>query len=194
MIAAVLLVVALVSLIGVRFIPRSGRWRDAWLLFCIVNLAAASILGFNSWRKGQRIDDLESQLVAVRDYSADAHLDALGNPPGGGVGSDIKMNTELINLLLDTYSVKGTQIFMKRDALSEERYRTVVEKYPKFPFGHYYLALCLRDRHDEGWRLHARRAVEILQITTQINGHNENHDEVLKKLSSWLEKAEKTAP
>lgn len=187
MISAGLLIISFLSLIGVRFITRSGRWRRAWYIFCIANLSAAAILSISSWKKSHRVLGLEKQLVAVREYSWIARLDALGNPPGGGIGSDIKYNTELTNLLRDMYTLKGEQIIMERGSEAEQRYREVIDKYPKFPFGHYFLALCFRERGSVEWQRHAREAVRILKITTQIDGHNSNHDEVLNKVSSWLE-------
>ena len=129
----------------------------------------------------------ERTLVAVRDYSAVALLDALGNPPGGGPGSDIKIQNELTSLLEGTFSLADDKIQMRRDQEAEARYREVIAKFPNFPFGHYFLALCLKDRGDQQWRGHAQRAVDILLLTTQIDGHNRNHDEILSKLTSWLE-------
>ena len=130
---------------------------------------------------------LESDLVAVREYSSVARRDALGNPPGGGIGSDIKFNDELTKLLEDMYAIKDDQIRMLRGQEAEHRYRNVIQKFPKFPFGHYFLAICLRERGDDEWRDHARKAVDVLKITTRIDGHNSNHDEVLEKINAWLE-------
>lgn len=134
----------------------------------------------------------ESTLIALRDYSSVARLDALGNPPGAGIGSDLKVDTELTKLLEGTYTVARSRIFMKRDPEAEQRYRTVIERFPKFPFGYYFLAICLRERGDKKWRMHAEHAVEILHKTTQIDGHNSNHDEVFQKLLSWLNAKEET--
>jgi hypothetical protein len=129
----------------------------------------------------------ERTLVVIRDYSAVATLDALGNPPGAGPGSDIKFQNELTSMLEGTFSIAHGKIQMRRDHQAEAQYREVIAKFPDFPFGYYYLALCLRERRDPQWREHAQRAVDILLLTTQINGHNRNHDEILSKLNSWLE-------
>ena len=80
---AALIVIAFVSLIGVRFIPRSGRLRHAWFILCIINLTAVAIISFGSFKKDRKIRMLESDIVAVREYSAVARRDALGNPPQG---------------------------------------------------------------------------------------------------------------
>jgi len=126
-------------------------------------------------------------LVAIRDYSAVALLDALGNPPNMGPGSDIKIQNELTSLLEGMFSIRNGKIHMRKDQEAEARYRKIIAKFPNFPFGHYFLALCLRDRGDPQWRGHAEHAVDILRMTTQIDGHNQNHDEILSKLTSWLE-------
>jgi len=185
--AAALLLIAFISLIGVRFIPHSGRFRHAWFVFCIINLTVAAILYLGSFKKDQKISTLESNLVAVREYSAVARRDALGNPAGAGIGSDIKFDDDLTKSLEDMYTTKDNRIRMRRGPEAEQRYCEVIQKFPKFPFGHYFLALCLRERGDQEWPKHASRAVEILKLTTQIDGHSSNHDEVLEKLCAWLE-------
>ena len=188
---AVLLFIAFVSLIGVRFIPRSGRLRNAWFLLCIFNLTAVAILYFGSFQKDRKIRILESELATIRDYSLVARRDALGNPPGGGIGSDIKFNDDLTRLLEDMYTINDNQIIMRRGPEAEQRYREVIQKFPKFPFGHYFLALCLREHGDNEWKDRAFHAVEVLKITTQIESHNKNHDEVLERISAWLEEERK---
>jgi len=127
----------------------------------------------------------ESMLTTIRDYSSVAQLDALGQPPNMGITSDVKIENKLTMLLEGTYSVANGQIFMKRDLKAEQRYITIIEEYPNFPFGYYYLALCHRERGDDEWRLHAQHALDILKNTTQIDGHSKNHDEVLNKILLW---------
>jgi len=127
----------------------------------------------------------ESMLTTIRDYSSVAQLDALGQPPNMGINSDVKIENKLTVLLEGTYSVANGQIFMKRDSKAEQRYITIIEEYPNFPFGYYYLALCHRERGDDEWRLHAQHALDILKNTTQIDGHSKNHDEVLNKILLW---------
>jgi hypothetical protein len=57
---------------------------------------------------------------------------------------------------------------------------------PRFPFGHYALALCLLQKGDPTWRHQAEAAVEILRITTTIAGHHVNHDQTLQFLLQLL--------
>jgi hypothetical protein len=59
----------------------------------------------------------------------------------------------------------------------------VVEKFPTFPFSYYSLAVCLRKYgDDDSWRYYARKAIEILENTTMLVGHERGHDEALKEL------------
>lgn len=149
-------------------------------------LFAALLLIFFQVQSSITTNQIKSDLSAVIDYSSVAKLDALGNPPGSGFGSDIVYNSELTSLLKGTYSVRDNQIFMKRNVKSESRYKEIINKYPNFPFGHYYLALCLRDKGDVSWKDAAKKAITILEQTTKIDGHNSNHDEVLSKLRIYL--------
>lgn len=129
----------------------------------------------------------KADIAAVREYSWIARLDALGNPPGTGFGSALEYKDELTGLLKDMYTIIGNQLIMKKGPEPELRYRKVIERFPKFPFGHYFLALSLRDRGVDEWQTHAIEAIRILRITTQFDGHNANHDEILQKLSLWIE-------
>jgi hypothetical protein len=193
----VLIALGLVTTITLAFASHdstSRRVRATFWASLVATLGIIIVSGVSGIHASRELAAVQSDMISVRDYSAVARLDALGSPPGMGIGSDIKANSELINLLTDTYEVKGNSIFMKRTPAAEEQYETVINKYPKFPFGHYYLALCLRDKKDKSWRQHAERAVDILAITTAIDGHNTNHDEVLKKITAWLEDDKETEP
>lgn len=135
-------------------------------------------------------DDIAEQkhtISSLRDYSHVATLDCLGHPPGLGFGSDVTFRSQLTAMFEGTYTTKDKQIFMDRDSLAEAKYREVIDKYPNFPFAYYYVALCLHQKNDSGWRQYAGTAVNILLSTTMIDGHNGNHDEVLQKLQSMLE-------
>lgn len=137
-------------------------------------------------KKDQRIAELEDTTNSILEYSEVARLDAVGNPPGLGPDSDISMNTELVNLLKDTYVLRDGRFHMSRSTESEAKYRQVIEKYPKFPFGYYFVVLCLKDKGNDEWKTYAKKAVEILEQTVKIDGHNKGNDEVLAKLKHWL--------
>jgi len=49
----VLFVASVVSLIGVRFLPRKGRSRHFWLVCCLINIAITVYFGIQSQRKSE---------------------------------------------------------------------------------------------------------------------------------------------
>lgn len=166
-----------------------------WLGFCSLILSLGSFVGLwitgNKLEaiKGGRIEKLEYVAGAILDYSNVARLDALGNPPGLGPGGDISFNSPLTNAIRPHYRYdKNTKkIHMSRSKEAEETYRELIENFPTFPFGYYFLVLCLRERGDQEWRTYAEKAVEILEKTTKLSDHHPNHDEILSKLAEWLE-------
>lgn len=131
----------------------------------------------------QEIENLQKDIIAIRDYSDMASLNALGKPHSDG---DIVWNTAISRILEGTWEKRENQFVMRRDKEAEEKYREVIQKFPKFPFAYYFLALCLKYRGDEEWEIYAKKAVEILEITTTISGHKSHHDDVLQKLYRYL--------
>lgn len=57
----VLLIVSIVSLVGVRFIPRTGRTRHLWLAFCLLNLAVAGYLAHRTYKSSKAFTALEER-------------------------------------------------------------------------------------------------------------------------------------
>ena len=182
-----LLLIAFISLIGVRFIPRSGRFSHIWIFVCFLNLAAVAYLYIGSLRKDSKIRMLESDVVAVREFSSVASLDALGYPLGYGINSDHTFSNDLTRLLEGMYTIKDNKVSMQRGPEAEKQYKELIKKFPKFPFGYYFLAVCLRESGNDEWRDHAHRALEIFKITTRIDGHRSHHDEFFEKVSAWFE-------
>jgi hypothetical protein len=137
----------------------------------------------------QEIETLQHDVVALRDYSDIASLNALGKPYEDG---DVIFNTPISIILESTWERKDGNLVMRRDEEAEKKYREVIRKFPKFPFAYYFVALCLRDKGDESWRKYAQDAVKILEITTTISGHNNHHDEVLQRLYRYLNEKQKS--
>lgn len=129
--------------------------------------------------------ELESDLVAVRDYSDMAELDLNGlslttSPP-------ITYSSKLSRMLEGSYKVEGQRLQFKTGSEVEQKLRAVIQAYPRFPFGHYALAYCLSQRESSEWREHAQEAIKILEYTTRIKGHKPIHDEILAELKKALE-------
>ena len=137
------------------------------------------------------IDHLQSErsvdaLKLETDYSDVARLNMQGKPFPDG---DITFDSPLSRMMDGTYTIEGTTLTFYRTADAGVRLRKVIADYPNFPFAHYGLALCLRDRGDRGWRAEIERAKQIFQITTSIPGHQPDHDDALKRINRIIEQS-----
>jgi hypothetical protein len=109
-IAVTVILVLVYPIIQYRIV--SPKWKRVLFYFYIS--CALLYIGFTIFLVRESAKT-ESTLIVLRDYSSVARLDALGNPPGAGIGSDIRVDTELTKLLEGTYTVAVGQILMKRD-------------------------------------------------------------------------------
>lgn len=130
---------------------------------------------------------VESRFLGMVTIENAAVLDASGKPyyplvdvPGA------RFHSPLHSLLAGTYYENGHKITFKTDSLSEGKFRTATNEFPRFPFGFYALALALRSRHDPSWREYAEKAVSIFEKTTLIKDCNQNHFDALKELRGYL--------
>lgn len=85
-----------------------------------------------------------------------------------------------------TYRMDGKSFQFLASNQNEERFRTVIAQFPRFPFAYYGLGLGLKAKRDPEWRTQMLRAKEILQRTTSIIGHNGDHSTVLKFVEDEL--------
>jgi len=67
-----------------------------------------------------------------------------------------------------------------------EYFKVLMESYPKYPFSYYCLAEAYRLRGDKQWKIYAKKAIKILEITTTLPNHAPNHDDVLVILKKML--------
>ena len=65
----------------------------------------------------------------------------------------------------------------------------LTEEHPTFPFSYFVLAVCQRAAGNSEWIASSRRALDILEFTTQVPGHNRHHDTVKKRLTDWMDEA-----
>jgi len=136
------------------------------------------------------VDHLQSErsidaLKSKTDYSEVARLNMQGKPFPDG---DIAFNSPLSRMMDGTYKLDGNTLTFYRTAQAEAQLRKVIANYPEFPFAHYGLALCLRDRGDRDWRAEIEHAKQIFQITTSIPGHQPDHDDALKRINQIIER------
>ena len=127
------------------------------------------------------------ELVAIRDYSDVAQMDAAGHKFRGAISD----HSDLTRMLDGTLSVQedGKTMRPRLDESAERIYREVISRFPEFPFAYYFLAGCLRSKNDPAWLSELAKAKEILEITTTISGHHEHHDDVLRRINVSLSKA-----
>ena len=65
-------------------------------------------------------------------------------------------------------------------------FKNAVTINPDFPFPYWALATCAFKAGKSDWRVYAERAVEILEHTTQISGHNPGHDKALLNIGRLI--------
>ena len=133
----------------------------------------------------RRTTSLETEMEAVLDYSDVAMLTINGSEFIGGA---VKFNSPLTRILEGTFTEISPNRFRRvctKEALG--KYRQAIRDFPRFPFSHYWLALCLRDSGDSTWRTPAASARSIFEKTTRISGHAIAHDQALADLLQLLE-------
>ena len=133
----------------------------------------------------ERSADLEDQLTGLMTYSDVAELNILGETGKAGIG--IGESSALIQALDGAWKNRGGRHFARCDQDSRAKFLAAIEIHPTFPFTYYALSVCSYDAGDDTWRQYAERAVGILEHTTRIAGHHQNHDEVYEYLRSRLE-------
>lgn len=111
---------------------------------------------------------------------------------GGGIGTNSNLTgwdgdfVELHkNRKAGTLQIKGAEMCT---AAALDQYRSIVKKYPFWPFSHYILAICLKDQNDKSWENHASKAFEILEKTTAVPNHNSDHSLIMQEVKKLLQK------
>lgn len=119
------------------------------------------------------------------DYSIVAKQDMYGLEVHYGYGFT-GGETELSKLMTKVLIEKEGKIDINLSDTSLFYAKQVIGKYPHFPFAYYAIAKILSTRNNTDWIPYARKAIEILNITTSIPGHNLNHDQVFTILKGAL--------
>lgn len=160
-----------------------------WVGLISIFLALVSFIGLwyfsnkEEIEKDKEINSLK-ESTTILEYSEVAQLDWHGGKYS--FNSMVKENTDLTRMMEGTYTINGDRFqFMKGDA-TIEKLKKVIEKYPKFPFAYYGVAYCMQQKNDNEWIEYAKKTMSILEITTQIEGHNTTHDKVLNELKVKL--------
>jgi hypothetical protein len=135
----------------------------------------------NDSLKNIKISKLQNDIVAVRDYVNIAKLNLLGVEQEDG---DLIYNSELKIIMKKVFNYDlGTRkyriINSDSSLLNAE---LAIKLSPKFPFAYWVKAFILSNKKDPSWIKFSKKAIEILEITTTIDGHNPVHDRILESL------------
>jgi len=135
--------------------------------------------------RDNRIQMLENGIASVRDYAWIATLTVNGSPYLKG---DVSVTTPISRVVENTWQEVGDTGRFRPDCsqASLGKDREAVSRFPAFPFSYYALAYCLEKEGDDRWKEYAKQAVVILEKTTAINGHTENHEQGLAYLRQRL--------
>ena len=135
-----------------------------------------------------RTSELEHELDGVKRYGSIAKLNALGVSGKAGVGLTEK--NSVLPSLGNAYNHEqrdGRKEFSLRcDGDAIAIFRKAADVKPDFPFSYWAMAICAAKAGEVGWQAYAERAVTILEHTTEIAGHHENHDAALEQLRALL--------
>jgi len=135
-------------------------------------------------QRNKRIESLEHQVNNIKEYGYYATLDIYGRNFTPDTG--IKFNSDLSNRMEKILTEVNGKTFVKNGNSVLPEIDVVIEKYPNFPFGYWAKYNLLKTKGDRNWRECAKKAANIFEITTSINGHNSMHDEALKAVKTDL--------
>ena len=108
---------------------------------------------------------------------------------GGLAGGDTAITPKAEKIWI--YSGENNDIrHAKCDEEGMNHAMKLTEEHPEFPFSYYVLAACQKAKGDRKWIASSRRALDILEFTTQVPGHNRHHDTVKQRLSDWMKEAQ----
>ena len=98
------------------------------------------------------------------------------------IGGDLQDHTELNNIIGAYIHNQNGKVVWDCSSASIEAYTKAVNFDPKFPFSYFYRASCNKLNNTDQWQKDADIAQRLFRITTQIPGHNQNHEEILRML------------
>jgi hypothetical protein len=134
--------------------------------------------------RNKTIELLQKEISNVKEYSNYAKMDIYGRDMIPGYG--MKVSSDLIDRMTKILVEQNGSIYVKNDKRLLPEIDNVIRLYPNFPFGHWARFNLLKMLGDNRWKDSAKRAIDIFEITTTIEGHNRVHDNALKVLKSEM--------
>ena len=138
----------------------------------------------------QKIAENDMVRKKVLEYGDMAKLNANGSTglvkKGGGLsGGETAITPKAEKIWI--YSGENNETrHPKCDEEGMEQAKQIIGEHPTFPFSYYVLATCQRDKGEREWVSYSQRALDILEFTTQVVGHNHHHDTVKRRLEDWM--------
>ena len=138
----------------------------------------------------QKIAENDMVRKKVLEYGDMAKLNADGSTglvkKGGGLsGGETAITPKAEKIWI--YSGENNETRRpKCDEEGMEQAKQIIGEHPTFPFSYYVLATCQRDKGEREWVSYSQRALDILEFTTQVVGHNRHHDTVKRRLEDWM--------
>jgi hypothetical protein len=142
------------------------------LTLLVLGLASA---GFAAYRY---FEDQKKQQQTL-DYWEVARLNAFALH---FIGGDLEDHTELNNIIGTHIHNQNGKVVWDCDPSAIDAYTQAIKFDPKFPFAYFYRASCHHANNSGDSRKDVETAQMLFRITTQIPGHNQNHDEILRMI------------
>jgi hypothetical protein len=63
-----------------------------------------------------------------------------------------------------------------------QKCKSVIDKFPQYPFSYYFIACCLKEKGNQSWVWYANKAKDIFEKTTKLPNHHSDHDLIFAEL------------
>jgi len=125
-----------------------------------------------------------SEEMAYQEY---ALYGATGHKKGIHTLNGIIINqTPLMDWNKDFVSISNGKIICNCSPESIPICKSLIKKFPQYPFSYYFLSLCLKDKGDQSWKGYAKKAESIFIKTTTMQNHHNDHDLILIEIKKLL--------
>jgi len=155
---------SIVSTIG-GFLSKNSRKYE--LIFTVLAILGTLLMLYSAQQAAER----EKYL-----YFATLNMNGAQNSGSAAFATPV---TVALGTVIDEFDGKVTINKCDFETLNK-----VIADFPQFPFAYYIKAACLRRDGKETWKESAHQALDILKITTHIDGHAADHDSALSRLNN----------